>query len=123
MVPVRVTAEDFAAFGTSADILFIEFGDSCSPLTAAFFRASQRHPDLAFGTVDITAQPELGRAFGISAVPTLMIVRERIVLYACPVVPTEPLLEELIAKVRTVDMEAARHRLASGPAVAGREVA
>ncbi|EHR50202.1 hypothetical protein SacmaDRAFT_1943 [Saccharomonospora marina XMU15] len=123
MVPVRVTTKGFAAFGTSADILFIEFDDSRSPVTAAFFRAARRHPEVVFGTVDITAEPELGRAFGISTVPTLMIVRERIVLYTCPVVPTEPLLEELIAKVRTVDMEAARRRLASRPAVAGKGVA
>ncbi|NKQ54370.1 thioredoxin family protein [Amycolatopsis sp. K13G38] len=123
MAPVTVTTEGFAAFGTSAGILFIEFGDSCEPVTAVFARASERHPDLTFGTVDVTAEPELGRAFGISAVPALMIVREGIVLYAREGATAGPLLEEMIAKVRTVDMEAMRHRLASDPAPAGKGVA
>ncbi|TNC25812.1 thioredoxin family protein [Amycolatopsis alkalitolerans] len=123
MAPVTVTTEGFAAFGTSADILFIEFGDSCEPVTAEFARASERYPELRFGTVDVTAEPGLGRAFGIAAVPALMIVRDGIVLYAREGATAGPLLEELIAKVRTVDMETVRRRLASDPALAGKGVA
>lgn len=66
---------------------------------------------MVFATVDIETQSQLADAFGISSVPTLMIVRDRIVLYARPGELSESLMEALIRKVRDVDMDDVRRRL------------
>jgi len=49
-----------------------------------FERASERHADAVFGKVDTEAQPTLADALGISLIPTLMVIRDGVVLYARP---------------------------------------
>jgi len=65
-----------------------------------------------FGKVDTEAQPELAGKFGISSIPTLMIVRDGVVLYAQPGALPEPSLEELINKASELDMDEVRAELA-----------
>jgi thioredoxin 1 len=73
-----------------------------------FDRASERHPDAVFGKVDTDAQTELAQTFGISSIPTLMVIRDNVVLYAQPGALPEQALEELITKARELDMEAVK---------------
>jgi thioredoxin 1 len=61
--------------------------------------------------VDTEAQPQLAGAFGIMSIPTLMVIRDRVILYAQPGALPEPTLEELIAKARAVDMDEIRRGL------------
>ena len=49
-----------------------------------FERASDKHGDLVFAKVDTEAQPELAQAFGITSIPTLMVIRDKVILYAQP---------------------------------------
>ena len=63
-----------------------------------FEKASERHPDAVFGKVDTEAEPELAATFNIASIPTLMIIRDNIVLYAQPGALPEAALEELITK-------------------------
>jgi thioredoxin 1 len=78
-----------------------------------FQRVSERHPDAVFGKVDTEAQPELAGSFGISSIPTLMIIRDKIVLYAQPGALPEQALEQLITKAREIDMDEVRASLAA----------
>jgi hypothetical protein len=64
-----------------------------------FERASERYPDTVFGKVDTEAQPELAAGFGISSIPTLMIIRDKVVLYAEPGALPQQALEQLITKL------------------------
>jgi thioredoxin 1 len=86
-----------------------------------FERVSGLHPDAVFAKVDTEAQPELAGAFGISSIPTLMVIRDGVVLYAQPGALPEAALEELIAKARELDMDEVRDHIAqhSEPAEAG----
>ena len=74
-----------------------------------------------FAKVDTEAQPELAGAFGISSIPTLMVIRDGVVLYAQPGALPEAALEELIAKARELDMDEVRDHITqhSEPAQAG----
>jgi len=65
-----------------------------------------------FGKVDTQAQPELAAAFGISSIPTLMVIRDSVVLYAQPGALPEQALEQLITKARELDMDEVRRTLA-----------
>jgi thioredoxin 1 len=83
-----------------------------------FEQASQRHTDAVFGKVDTEAQPELAAAFTISSIPTLMIIRDGIVLYAQPGALPEAALEQLITKAGELDMDEVRASLETAPAKA-----
>jgi thioredoxin 1 len=65
-----------------------------------------------FGKVDTEAQPELAAAFEISSIPTLMVVRDGIVLYAQPGALPEATLHELIDQALALDMDEVREQIA-----------
>lgn len=69
-----------------------------------FERASEKHGDLVFAKVDTEAQPALAQAFGITSIPTLMVIRDKVILYAQPGALPEASLEQLISQAREVDM-------------------
>jgi thioredoxin 1 len=77
-----------------------------------FERVSEQHPDAVFAKVDTEAQQALAASFGISSIPTLMIIRDKVILYAQPGAIPEPALEDLIAKAREVDMDEVRASIA-----------
>jgi thioredoxin 1 len=68
-----------------------------------------------FGKVDTEAQPEVAAAFNISSIPTLMIVRDGIVLYAEPGALPEAALEQLITKAGDLDMDEVRAKIEASP--------
>jgi thioredoxin 1 len=88
-----------------------EWCGPCRVFGPIYERVSARHDDIVFGKVDTESEPELAGAFGISSIPTLMIIRDRVVLYAQPGALPEPALEELIAKAREVDMDDVRREV------------
>lgn len=47
----------------------------CSMMSPVVEAASEKHPELAFGTVDTDAQPELSRRFGVTAIPTIVVMK------------------------------------------------
>jgi thioredoxin 1 len=83
-----------------------------------FEKASEKYPDAVFGKVDTEAQPEVAEAFNIRSIPTLMIVRDGIVLYSQPGALPEAALEELITKATGLDMDEIRAQIET-PAEAG----
>jgi thioredoxin 1 len=70
-------------------------------------------PDAVFGKVNTEAQPELAAGFGISSIPTLVIIRDKVVLYAQPGALPEQALDQLITKAREIDMDQVRASLAT----------
>ena len=75
-----------------------------------------RNADVVFGKVDTEAQPALAGAFNIRSIPTLMIARDGIVVYAEAGALPEPALEELISKARELDMDEVRRQIAEAQA-------
>ena len=83
-----------------------------------FEQASEEYPDAVFGKVDTDAQPELAASFGISSIPTLMIIRDNVVLYAQPGALPAASLNELITKAEAIDMDEVRASIAEAEAPA-----
>lgn len=87
----------------------------CRAFAPVYAQAAAKHPDIVFGKVDTEAEPALAGAFRIRSIPTLMVFRDGILLFAQPGMLPAQALEALIERVRAVDMEQVRRSLAPEP--------
>ncbi|MHB1433059.1 MAG: thioredoxin [Streptosporangiaceae bacterium] len=112
MATVELTAQNFDEIVGDADMALVDFWAAwcgpCRMFGPIFDRASSKHTDLVFAKVDTEAQPDLAQAFGITSIPTLMVIRDKVILYAQPGALPEAALEELIEQARKVDMDDVR---------------
>jgi thioredoxin 1 len=75
--------------------------------------AAAAHADIVFAKVDTEANPRLSAMAGISSIPTLMAFRENVLVYSQPGALPLPALEELIGKVRALDMDEVHRAVAA----------
>ncbi len=89
-----------------------EWCGPCKRFAPVFDKAAENNPDLKFAKVNTDQEVELATLLEIRSIPTLMVFRDKILLYAEPGALPEQVLNELIHRVRTIDMDEVRRRLA-----------
>jgi len=110
MATIALTKDNFEEIVSGNDMVIVDFWASwCGPCRAfapTFEAASEAHTDIVFAKVNTEEEQELAGAFNIRSIPTLMIFREKVILYSEAGSLPSPALEEVIGKTRELDMAA-----------------
>ncbi|HEU4946187.1 MAG TPA: thioredoxin [Kribbella sp.] len=125
MATVELSQQNFDEIVGSDGLVLVDFwAEWCGPCKMfgpVFEKSSEQHQDITFGKVDTEEQVELAQAFQIRSIPTLMAVRDGVVLYSQPGALPPAALEDLIGQLRAVDMDEVRSEIAKHEAEHGTE--
>ncbi len=117
MAIVELTTDNFKEVVDNNDMLIIDFWASwcapCRSFAPTFEAASEQHTDIVFAKVNTEEQQELAAAFNIRSIPTIMVFREKVIVYADAGALPAAGLQQLIEGVRSLDMDAVRAEIAA----------
>lgn len=116
MATIDLTEEAFESTINDNDIVLIDFwAEWCGPCKQfgpVFEASSDKHPDVVYAKVDTEDQRSLAAQAQITSIPTLMAFREGILVFAQPGALPPAALEEVVTKVKDLDMDDVRKQIA-----------
>jgi len=105
---VDLTSETFEKTVNENAMVIIDFWapwcGPCRGFAPVYEKAAEAHPDVVFAKVNTDEQQELAGAFGIRSIPTLMVFREKVVLFQQAGALPGNALEQVIAQAKALDM-------------------
>jgi thioredoxin 1 len=109
---VDITKDTFEDTITNNDIVMIDFWapwcGPCKSFAPIYEAVSEKHDGIVFAKVNTEDEQELAASFQIRSIPTLMIMREKIVIFSQAGMLPENALEEIIGKTKELDMDVVR---------------
>jgi thioredoxin 1 len=116
MATVDLTKDNFEQVVTGNDVVIVDFwAPWCAPCRAfapTFEQASELHADVVFAKVNTEEEQEVAGAFNIRSIPTLMVFREKVILYAEAGSLPAQALEQVITQAKGIDMPAVHREIA-----------
>ncbi len=115
MATVNVTKEDFEDLINNNDFVIIDFWapwcGPCKSFGPVYEKLSEKYTDIVFAKVNTEEQQELAGSFNIRSIPTLMIMRDQIILYSEAGALPESQFEQLINQAQSLDMDQVRKEI------------
>jgi thioredoxin 1 len=116
MSTTTLTMDTFEKTVTSDGITFVDFwAEWCGPckmFAPVFEQTADENPDVTFAKVDTEAEQQLAGSLGIMSIPTLMIFRDGVQLFAQPGALPKSALDDLLKQVRALDMDEIKAQIA-----------
>ena len=123
MATVELTKDNFEQTVNGNPIVIIDFWapwcGPCRGFAPVFEKASESHPDVVFAKVNSDEQQELAGAFNIRSIPTLMVFREKVVLFQQAGALPGQALEQVLTQAKSLDMAKVHAEIAAQSAASG----
>ena len=117
MATIAITHENIEAIIAGNDTVILDFWASwcgpCRTFAPVFEAASERYPDIVFGKVDTEVERDIAGYFEIRSIPTIMLFREKVMLFSQPGAMTAEGLDSVIEQARGLDMVKVHREIAS----------
>jgi len=125
MATVALTQDNFDQVVNGNDMVVIDFWapwcGPCRGFAPVFEAASEKHGDIVFAKVNTEEQQELAAAFNIRSIPTLMLFREKVILFSQAGALPSSALEQVITQGKALDMATVRKEIAEREAGAQKQ--
>jgi thioredoxin 1 len=112
---LELTEANFAQSINDRAFAVIDFwAPWCAPCRAfapVFAAAAAKHPDVLFAKVNTEDQQALGAHFNIRSIPTLMIFRDNVIVFAEAGALPASALDQVLAAARALDMDKVRSEI------------
>jgi len=116
MAYVELTKENFEEVITGNNTVVVDYwADWCAPCKSfgpIFEKVSEDFPDAVFAKVDTQSEQEIASWFQIRSIPTLMIFREKVIVFSQAGALAEGALRQVVTKAENLDMEEVHKQVA-----------